>query len=263
MNEEKNILLQAMYEAGEAILTLQKTDFSVKKKANNDIVTKADILANDILKTKLTRTFPEYGWLSEETEDDLMRLSKRFVWIVDPIDGTKEYAAHIPEYAISVALVENGVPILAAIFNPATNELFHAIKNHGAWLNHRKIQCSLALSFENNVLLVSRTEYQRGQWDAYQRYHRIKQAGSIAYKLARLAAGCAIATLSLGPKNEWDIAAGTLLVTEAGGIITNRHRDTLLFNRKAVKVDGIVATAPEFNDQMFDLIAALNSRSYK
>lgn len=253
MGNEKNTLLQAMKDAGEAILRLQKTGFSIAKKSNNDIVTKADLLANDILKTTLQKEFPADGWLSEECIDDANRLSCKRVWVVDPIDGTKEFASGVPEYAISVALVENGIPLLSSVFNPATDELFYAEKGKGAWLNDEKIHC-VAASTKRFLLLASRSEWQRGEWDEYQKHHEVKQIGSIAYKLGLVAAGKADATFSLGPKNEWDIAAGVLIVTEAGGVVTNRHKEEFIFNRKQVLVDGIVATAAEINPQIFELI---------
>lgn len=254
MNNELFVLLEAMREAGEAIVGLQKTGFSISKKANNDIVTKADLLANEILKNHLLTAFPQYGWLSEESVDDLSRLMSPRTWIVDPIDGTKEYAAGMGEYAISVALVEKEVPILSSVYNPATHELFHAVKNKGAWLGNEKIICAPS-SPENLLLLASRSEYERGEWKKYQLHHHVKQVGSIAYKLALIAAGRAHATFSLGPKNEWDIAGGVLLVKEAGGIVTNKHKQEFLFNNKEVLVDGIVASNLSSNKQVFGLIA--------
>lgn len=254
MDKEISVLLAAMRAAGAAILALQKSDLLPTKKSNNTIVTQADLLANDILRTHLLSTFTADGWLSEETVDENHRLHCRRVWIVDPIDGTKEYASGIPEYAISVALVEKGVPILSAIFNPAKNELFHAVSGKGAWLNDKKIYCRKASS-NNFFLLASRTEYQRGEWRSYQQNHKVMPVGSIAYKLALVAAGNADATFSLGPKHEWDIAAGVLLVTEAGGIVTNKNKEKFIFNRIQPLINGVIASAAEINDLIFQLIA--------
>lgn len=253
MHNEVRVLLQAMEEAGEAIVKLQQTGFSVSRKSNNEILTQADLLANTILKTHLTTSFPDYGWLSEESIDDADRLTCQRVWVVDPIDGTIEYAHGLPEYAISVALVENGIPIVSSVFNPATGEFYHAIKGQGAWQGKDKIQCT-NIEDKNFILLASRSEYKRGEWDKYQQHHQVKQVGSIAYKLALIAAGKAQATFSLGPKNEWDIAAGVLLVQEAGGIVTDKRRINFIFNQKNVLVDGIVASAANINNQIFSMI---------
>lgn len=252
MNKEMNSLLAAVQEAGAAILSLQKTGLDVSRKANNDIVTQADIVADNILKAHLLQAFPADGWLSEESVDDVRRLTSERVWVVDPIDGTREYASGIPEYAVSLALVTNGQPIAAAVFNPATNELFHASKGEGAWLGRKKIACATAT--QDFLLLASRSEYKRGEWAKYERAHKVKQVGSIAYKLGLIAAGQGDATFSLGPKNEWDIAAGVLLVQEAGGVVTDKERHTLVFNREDVKVNGIVATTQSINEQVFAMI---------
>lgn len=255
MDKIADTLLQAVKEAGAAIFAMQKTGFTVAKKANQDIVTQADLVANDILKKALIGQFPHYGWLSEESIDDQTRFERERVWVVDPIDGTKEYASGLPEYAVSVALVEKGKPIVAAVFNPATDELFYAIKNQGAWLNDKKIECRYSTS-DKLILLASRSEYARGEWQQFEKTYEVKQVGSIAYKLGLIAAGKADATFSLGPKSEWDIAAGDLLVSEAGGYASNRLKKALSFNQANVLVDGIVATSKVASDKIFVLISS-------
>lgn len=253
-NDEIQILLSAVREAGDTIVKLQQSGFSVTRKSNNDLLTQADLAANDILKSRLTKAFPEIGWLSEESVDDEGRLACDLAWVVDPIDGTIEYATGIPEYAVSVALVERGKPVLACVFNPAANEFYHAILGEGAWLNDKRIRCTDACA-KRLRLLASRSEYKRGEWDQFQQQHEVKQVGSIAYKLALVAAGKADATFSLGPKSEWDIAAGVLLVTEAGGKATDQERKPFLFNQVKVRVKGIVASAASVNDYLFQVIA--------
>lgn len=253
-NKEVDILLNAVKAAGAVILDVQKQGFNVVKKANNDVVTEADLAANKILREHLLGQFPSDGWLSEECLDNTARLQCKRVWIVDPIDGTREFAQGIPEYAVSVALVENNRPVLAAVYNPATRECFHAIKGEGAWLNNETIYCNRRPSFKTFTLLASRSEYKRGEWNRFNKIHQVQQVGSIAYKLALLAAGKAHATFSLTPKNEWDIAAGALIVTEAGGVISNKFKTPLRFNQKEVSVAGVVASIPDINHQIFSLI---------
>lgn len=253
MRNEATVLLKAVREAGQEIVRLQSAGFSVSRKANNDLVTQADLLANDILKSQLMTHYPDDGWLSEESVDDVRRLSCKRVWIVDPMDGTKEYAHGVPEYAVSVALVENGVPVVAAVYNPAVDEMFHAVKGEGAWLNQQPIHC-ISSNAGDVLLLASRSEYARGEWDKFLGQCKVEQVGSIAYKLALVAAGRAHGTFSLGPKNEWDIAAGVLLVTEAGGVVTDQQHQQRVFNQKNVLVPGIVATAVGWNEKVFALI---------
>lgn len=242
MQKELTILLQAVKAAGTAIVALPQAHLNVSLKSNFDVVTQGDLLANDILKSALLQAFPKDGWLSEESVDDLRRRNTKRVWVVDPIDGTREFAKGVPEYAISVALVEHGEPILAAVFNPATDELFHAEKGKGVWLNGKPVVCRLK-NDESLLLLASRSEYRRGEWSTFEVNNEVKQVGSIAYKLGLVAAGKADATFSLGPKNEWDIAAGVLLVQEAGGVVTDKKGQPFLFNQEKVLVNGIVATS--------------------
>lgn len=251
MHKELSTLLLAIQNAGDAILQIQPHELDISKKANNEIVTKADLLANDILKAHLLSEFPEDAWLSEETIDDASRLSSSRVWVVDPIDGTKEFALGLPEYAISVALIEHHEPVLAAVYNPATQELFHAVANLGTWQGTTRCQC---LYQPAPQVLASRTEYDRGQWEKYNGLFEIKKIGSIAYKLALVASGAACATFSIGNKNEWDIAAGVLLVKEAGGVVLDNRKQTILFNQQNLLVDGIFAASANNFEQIYTAV---------
>ena len=253
LQKELDVLLNAMRLAGEVILTVQKQGFSIQRKMNNDILTQADVEANEVLKRELLGAFPQDGWLSEESVDHHDRLSCDRVWIVDPIDGTKEFAQGIPEYAISVALVEQGIPCLASVYNPSTGELYHAIKDHGAWSGNQRLACHNEVP-ERFALLASRSEVDRGEWNGFAANHDVRMIGSIAYKLALIAAGKADATFSLGNKNEWDIAAGVLLVQEAGGIVGNKRGQAFVFNQKNVLVDGIVASSAAINAKIHQVI---------
>ena len=250
---ETEILLDAIQEAGSSIVKLQEHPIETTYKSNNDPLTAADLLANDILKKYLIGSFPHDGWLSEETVDDHARLTSQRIWIVDPIDGTKEFVKKIPEYSISVALVENGTPILSAVFNPMTRELFHAVKNQGAWLNGKPIHCDCRYDGKLKIL-ASRTEMADGVWSHFMKDSEVKAVGSIAYKLALVAAGMAHSTFSLGPKSEWDIAAGVLLVQEAGGIVTDKSYRPFVFNQKNIRVNGIIACTKGTYPIIHDLI---------
>lgn len=234
------VVRKCVYQAGQAIFQMAAEGFETAYKANEDPVTTADLKADSILKEGLLRNFPGTGWLSEETRDDHTRLDKELVWVVDPIDGTKEFVSGIPEYAVSVALVERGEPVLSAVYNPAAEELFTAAKGQGAWLNGEPISAGHAMG-EKLVLLASRSEVKRGEFEPFEPVAEIRPCGSIAYKLALIAVGVADATFSLGPKNEWDIAAGVLLVSEAGGCVADKKGKIFTFNQPSTLVDGIVA----------------------
>jgi myo-inositol-1(or 4)-monophosphatase len=257
--EGLEVLKKYVHQAGQAIFQMAAEGFETAYKANEDPVTTADLKADSILREGLTKDFPGTGWLSEETRDDYSRLDKKMVWVVDPIDGTKEFVSGIPEYAVSVALVEDGLPILAAVYNPATKELFAAASGQGAWLNGKAIKAEHAISTKP-VLLASRSEIKRGEFELFEPFARIRPCGSIAYKLALVAAGMADATFSLGPKNEWDIAAGVLLVNESGGNATDRTGAPFTFNQRSTLVDGIVATTRDALEPVRMLIEQVTSR---
>jgi myo-inositol-1(or 4)-monophosphatase len=257
--EELDVLKKYVRQAGQEIFQMAAEGFETAYKKNEDPVTTADIKADSILREGLTKDFPDTGWLSEETRDDFTRLDQKMVWIVDPIDGTKEFVSGIPEYAVSVALVENGQPILAAVYNPASKELFAAASGQGAWLNEEPIEAEHELTAKP-LLLASRSEIQRGEFEPFEPFAQIHPCGSIAYKLALIAAGMADATFSLAPKNEWDIAAGVLLVNESGGNVTDKSGAPFSFNQRKTLVNGIVATTRSALEPIRILIDKVTSK---
>ena len=252
MNSDLDILIAAVRDAGSAIADMRHQGVTVTLKDNQDVLTQADLQANQILQSRLCAAFPDDGWLSEESVDDEKRLQCRRVWVVDPIDGTREYIAGVPEYAVSAALVADGTPLLACVFNPETNEMFAAARGRGTTLNGKPVQCKQS-AHKPLTLLASRSEVRRGEWERFAQQN-VQPMGSIAYKLALIAAGFADATFSLGPKNEWDIAAGVLLVSEAGGTVTDKDHQIFVFNRPQVKVNGIIAASSYAIQQVNALI---------
>jgi myo-inositol-1(or 4)-monophosphatase len=216
--------------------------YEVGSKGRDNPVTSADLEADAALRDRLSRAFPDYGWLSEETADSAERLSRRRVWIVDPLDGTKEFIKGIPEFVIAIALAENGVPILGVTYNPIRRELFWGARGVGVHLDNQAAHVTTRGSIDGATVLASRSETSRGEWEAYKDRVKIDPIGSVAYKLALVAAGRADATFTLTPKSEWDVAAGTALVTEAGGRITDLDGSELRFNKESVKLKGFIAS---------------------
>lgn len=239
---EMTIVSEAVQKAGEAVLHIARD-------------TTADLEANRILKKALLENFPEDGWLSEETRDDLQRLAKKRLWVVDPIDGTKEFIRGLPEFSVSVALVEDGQPVIAAVYNPSTGEMFSAVRGEGSWLNGKPVRSDHVFT-GRPVIVVSRTDAERGEFMLCEPHAEIRPVGSIAYKLALIAAGRADAVVSLSPKNEWDIAAGVLLVEEAGGRVTDREGRPFVFNRAKTLVNGVIAATARAYDHVRALIQA-------
>lgn len=227
--------------AGAAIMQYYKSSFTVEDKSPDNPVTDADYAADTLLHQRLTARLPEAGWLSEETVDQPDRLQKEKVWIVDPLDGTKEFIMGIPEFAVSVALVENGQPILGVIYNPASAELFYGVRGSGVFLNGNRAQVTKRDQLEGARVDASRSECKRGEFEPFEDMLKIQIIGGTAYKLGRVAAGLCDASWSRGPKNEWDICAGVLLITEAGGRCVDLNNTPFIFNRPKTLVNGFIA----------------------
>ena len=158
MNSELKLAKDAAIEAGGLILNYYKAEYEIKDKGYHNPVTTADHAADSYLKKVLKDARPEYGWLSEETVDSPERLTKDRVWVVDPLDGTKEFIEGVPNFVVSVGLVENGLPIVGVLYNPVTKETFTAAKGEGAHLNGESIQCLTKEDIGEMVILNSRSE---------------------------------------------------------------------------------------------------------
>jgi len=233
---------EAAIEAGSLVMGYYHDEYEIREKGEGNPVTTADLEADRTLHRILMEGAPGTGWLSEETADSADRLDADEVWIVDPIDGTKEFIQGVPEFAISIALAVRGEVALGVVLNPAREELFLAERGAGCLCNGKKIEVTGTGAMKGARLDASRSEIGRGEFEEYGRVLEVRPVGSIAYKLARVAAGQADLTWSLGPKNEWDIAAGVLLVEEAGGRATDQRGRPFRFNREDPEVPGILAS---------------------
>ena len=204
--------------------------FDVKKE-RGDPVTEADHAADRVLRGILPR--PGEGWLSEESADDPSRLDKERVWVVDPIDGTREFVQGLPEWCISIGLVEQGVPVAGGIFNPATDEMVLGALEQGVTLNGEPTGVRDSADLDGITVLASRSETRRGEWERFSGApFGIRPCGSVAYKMALVAAGRAEATWTLVPKSEWDVAAGTALVRAGGGRVVLADGSEPSFNSR-------------------------------
>ena len=260
MISELNIAKDAAFEAGSIIMSYYNTDYEIKDKGYHNPVTTADHAADTLLKKTLMAARPDYGWLSEETVDSPARLSKERVWVVDPLDGTKEFIEGVPNFVVSVALVENGYPVVGVLYNPVTKEMFTAAKSEGAFLNDKPILCSTKESVSEMVILNSRSETRRGLWKPYDGiFGKLKAIGSVAYKLGLTAAGKADIFASLRPKNEWDICAGNCIINEAGGKLIDLNGHQRLYNQKNTLISpGLVAGEIIAVDKTYNVLAGNN-----
>ncbi len=223
-------------------------------KSGHDPVTEADRAVDAALRQHLLRDGE--GWLSEESVDDLSRLSRNHVWVVDPLDGTREFVAGIPEFCVSIALVENGRTIAGGICNPATDELIIGSPETGVTYNGKPTAVTATPSLEDAIVLASRSEVKRGDWQRFERALQIRPMGSVAYKLGLVAAGLADATFTLTPKHEWDVAAGVALVEAAGGFTSGLGNARLHFNQQKPWLPGLVACNSRLRDQLMSLLSA-------
>jgi myo-inositol-1(or 4)-monophosphatase len=234
-------ILEGLMAAADALRPYTPGQIEFERKAERgDPVTAADHAANVALKQVLPS--PGEGWLSEESSDDHSRLSCSRVWVVDPIDGTREFIEGIPEWCVSIGLVENGVPVAGGIYNPASDELVVGSLETGVTYNGAPGRVTEPLESDPITVLASRSEMRRGEWEgvADERY-RVRPCGSVAYKLGLVAAGRADATWTLVAKSEWDVAAGTALVRAAGGVVCLADGSEPAFNKPEPVFPNLVA----------------------
>lgn len=240
---ELEILHGAIRSAGEEALKIAANGFEVHTKADRSPVTTADWAVNHILHRHLLAAFPDDGWLSEESPDNAARLGKRRVWIIDPIDGTSAFIRREPEFCISAALVEAGIPMLAAVFNPSTDELYVAVRGAGLRLNDTPVSAHQSPSNSPPTVALSPWEQQLGRFKTLEAQVTGRPMRSIAWALALAASGRIQAVATWESQNEWDIVAGALLVQEGGGIASDGTGAALRFNQRDPRSRGMVATS--------------------
>jgi len=222
-------------------------------KAGHDPVTEADRAVDAVLRENLLRDGE--GWLSEETADNPSRLDKERVWIVDPLDGTREFVLGLPEFCVSIGYVENGKPVAGGIYNPATNQSFLGAIDAGVFYNGKPAAPSQRTSLAGAIVLASRSEVKRGEWKQFENApFKIQAMGSVAYKLALVSAGLADITFTLTPKNEWDVVAGAALVLSTGGFVSTLEKTDLTANRRDPLLSGLLASGPFLKEQLLALV---------
>ncbi|MGA2415131.1 MAG: 3'(2'),5'-bisphosphate nucleotidase CysQ [Candidatus Sulfotelmatobacter sp.] len=246
--------IQAAIEAARAVFArFTPGEIEAEFKVGHDPVTEADRALDAVLRKELLREGE--GWLSEESVDDPIRLQRSRVWVVDPLDGTREFVQGIPEFCVSIGFVEDGRPVAGGICNPATNEVFLGSIESGVTYNGKPAQPSQRSSMEGALVLASRSEVKRGEWKAFENSSlKIRPMGSVAYKLALVSAGRADVTFTLTPKNEWDVVAGAALVQSAGGFVSTLEKVKLTANNRDPLLSGLLAGGSFLQDELFALV---------
>lgn len=244
--------------AGAAIMNYYDSSYEVREKSPGNPVTDADIAANELLRARLTDLLPEAGWLSEESVSELERLMKKLIWVVDPLDGTKEFIAGRPEFVVSVGLAELGQPRLGVVYNPATEELFYAERGQGVYYNNKPVSVSDQTQLEGAHAVLSRTDTAAGEFESLDDLFELETVGSTAYRMARVAAGMADATWTRHQREEWDVCAGVMLVQEAGGRCADLNDKAITFNHHKTDVQGVVADNGHLHEQVMGALAELS-----
>jgi myo-inositol-1(or 4)-monophosphatase len=228
-------------------------EIETEYKIGHDPVTEADRAIDAVLHEHLLREGE--GWLSEESADDMSRISKSRVWVVDPLDGTREFVQGIPEFCASIGFVEDGRPVAGGICNPATNETIVGAIDCGVTYNGKPARPSQRTDLKGSLILASRSEVKRGEWQTFMNgEYNVRPMGSVAYKLGLVAAGVADVTFTLTPKNEWDVAAGAALVESAGGFVATLDNAPLRCNNRNPLLSGLLACSPLLKDQLLALV---------
>ncbi len=240
------LLIDAAREAGALALDYQARGLTVAAKDDRSPVTDGDFAVNALLKERLLSARPDYGWLSEETVDNPARLSKRRVFVVDPIDGTRAYVNKTPWYSISVAVVEDGRPTAGVVFAPALDQLYSGEAGGTAQVNGVAIGVGGARDLEGCAILADGRAMAAADWPAM----KVDQRNSIALRLCLVAGDVFDAAVSVSTLHEWDLAAGDLIAGLAGAVVTDSLGVPLAYNRADPTSGGLICA----NDRLHSLI---------
>ncbi|WP_300070660.1 3'(2'),5'-bisphosphate nucleotidase CysQ [uncultured Ruegeria sp.] len=246
------LLIEAALEAGKIATRYSGTQAQRWDKPDGaGPVTEADLAVNAMLEERLPRARPGYGWLSEETEDTPDRLSRNIAFIIDPIDGTRSFAEGARTWAHSLAVADHGEVTAAVVYLPRRDLLYAAAKGQGATLNGQVIQASQAAGLDKAEILAAKPNLAARHWrlgevPVFERAYR----PSLAYRMALVAQGRFDGMLTLRPSWEWDIAAGDLIIREAGGLCSDRTGLPLRFNNSHPRLNGVIAAGADIHAQL-------------
>lgn len=241
--QELDVAVAAARAAGIEVARMRRDGLRYGHKEGRELVSEADIRAAEMLHEAIAGAFPQDGWLSEEHLDTEVRLGRRRTWIVDPIDGTREFLMGVPEYAVSVGLAVDGETVLGVVYNPATDELFSALCNEAE-------ERPAGLAPARYRVLVGRGEQRWDDIPPLPAGAETAGVGSVAYRLALIAAGKGDVVLTGSGRSEWDVAAGVALCRAAGLRATGVLGDPLTFNQPEPWVRGLLVGPPVLHDQI-------------
>lgn len=246
LEEDLRLLCRLAQDAGDLAMSYirQGGAEAWNKTKGGGPVTEADLAVNRLCARTLKAARPEYGWLSEETLDDPAARQKSRVWVVDPIDGTRAYVDGDPNWCVGLAVVEDGEAVAGVVYAPALGQFFDARRGSGARRNGETIQVSgrqreAGLRLITNEGLTKHPDW-REPWPEVHLAH--PKPNATLLRMALVAAGDWDAVLVLSAKSDWDLAAGTVLVTEAGGKATTHTGAPLVFNQAIPAQPSVLAS---------------------
>ena len=247
-----DLLIVAARKAGDIAADFFKSAPKVwDKPAGQGPVTEADLAVDTMLRETLTAVRPSYGWLSEETDDTSDRLSTTRQFIIDPIDGTRAFIDGSKDWAHSLAIVENGQVIAGVVYLPMKDQMFAAWHGKGATLNGETLHIegtATPPTILTNTPTMDVTNWKNAQPPKVDRHFR----SSLAYRMCLVAEGRFDGMITLRPSWEWDIAAGALILTEAGGTVTDKKGAPLRFSNPHPQVNGVIGAVPTFHQTLAD-----------
>ncbi len=256
LEDEAKLVRSVTEEAGRIALSYFSRDVKTWDKSPNNPVSEADLAVDEFLRTTLMQNRTGYGWLSEETEDHPERLRCGRLWVVDPIDGTRSFLEAGYDWGISVALVQDQRPLIAAFYAPAKDAFYFARRGMGATKNGDVITVSEQSDIGAARMMGDPAAFKAKKlwpvpWPASM---YTEQANSIALRICQIADSQFDCCVTLRPKNDWDVAAADLIIEEAGGRLTTGTGRSLLFNRKKPLHDHIVASCPALRQSIMERV---------
>lgn len=254
--DDLDLLLGAAYEAGKIAEKYFRADPKTwEKDGGQGPVTIADLEIDAMLRETLMAARPDYGWLSEESDDDLARLEKSSVFVIDPIDGTRAFVEGRETFSHSLAIAHDGVVGSAVVHLPLRGKTYAAASGNGATLNDAPLTVSNQTDAKKATILAGKMNVKPDYWASGQAPFKPHFRSSLAYRMALVGQGRFDGMLTLRPTWEWDVAAGALIIQEAGGTVADRTRAPLRFNNEGAQFNGVIAAGPPLYEDLMDKLA--------
>ncbi len=260
LTDDLDLLIEVAHEAGDLALYWLEKGAAAWDKSPGNPVTEADIAVNDLIALRLGQARSDYGWLSEETKDDPANRDRARTFVVDPIDGTRAFVKGEPGFCISIARLEGANPAVGVLYNPLTRETFDAAAGMGARLNGAPIGAPATSRLSDSAVILQPHAQERLNIRAHWPDVRFMPAppNSIAYRIALVACGRWDAAIGINNTNDWDVAAAALILTEAGGAISDGKGGRLAFNRPDPRHAGVVAAGANLHSLLVNALRNLD-----